>query len=264
LRDNRPLQLRDRTCNKGTSEPFRFSTILQIDYPRLRQELPGRTNAAVCWSDISRQEVAPHCEWGDIPKTYGTDLWWSARRLLDFHSVYYETAQRFIDLVFHGKPYLAVHLRRGDYWQHCVVIKRKGIPPWISFKTSKKLFDFDRGCYPSLELVEETIVRIAAEYQLEHVFIATNTPDEFRNLSTRIAASNHTNIQVSMPKSFFDGVDGGRGQMRRMDALIVEMCVLALGNAFLFNRYSSLSGMALEMAVLHDKATPTSSNVLCW
>jgi hypothetical protein len=264
LRDNRALHLRDRTCNKGSSEPFRFSTIMQVDYPRLHQSLPGRPTSAICWSDISKQDVAPHCEWADIPKSYGTDLWWSARRLIDFHAVYYATARRFVELVFQSEPYLAVHLRRGDYWQHCVVIKRKGIPPWVSFKNTNKLFDFERGCYPTLELVEATIMKVAAEHSIQHVFIATNTPDEFSEMAHRMATVNNTKVQVAIPKSFFDSVDGGRRRMRKLDTLIVEMAVLALGNAFLFNRYSSLSGMAYEMAVIHSKATPTSPNVMCW
>lgn len=264
LRDNRVLHLRDRTCNKGSAEPFRFSTILQIDYPQLRHTLAGRPNSAICWSDISKQDVAPHCEWADIPKSYGTDLWWSARKLIDFHNVYYTTARRFVDLVFRGEPYLAVHLRRGDYWQHCVVIKKKGIPPWVSFKNTKKLLDFERGCYPSLEVVESTILQVAAEHNLQHVFIATNTPDEFVDVARRIASANNTKVQVAIPKPFFDSVDGGRQRMRKLDTLIVEMAVLALGDAFLLNRYSSLSGMAYEMAVVNSKATPTSPNVVCW
>lgn len=264
LRDNRALHLRDRSCNKGSSEPFRFSTIMQVNYPRLHEDFPGRPTSAICWSDISKQDVAPSCEWGDIPKSYGTDLWWSARRLIDFHSVYYTTARQFVNLVFNNEPYLAVHLRRGDYWQHCVVIKRKGIPPWVSFKNTNKLFDFEKGCYPTLELVEATIIKVAAENNIRHVFIATNTPDEFAGMAQRVALANNTRIQVAIPKSFFDSVDGGRRRMRKLDTLIVEMAVLALGDAFLLNRYSSLSGMAYEMAVLHNKATPTSSNVMCW
>lgn len=264
LRDNRVLHLRDRTCNKGSGEPFRFSTILQIDYTKLVNTLPGRSNAAICWSDISKQDVAPHCEWKDIPSMYGTELWWRARRHLDFHTIYYEMGAQIVSLLFREEPFLAVHLRRGDYWQHCVVIKKRGVPPWISFKNTKKLFEFEQGCYPSIELVEQTLLRITSERQVKRVFIATNTPDEFANMSSRMATNHDVIVQIGIPETFFSSVDGGRGVLRKIDKLIVEMVVLSMGSVFLFNRYSSLSGMAYEMAVIHDRATPTSDNVICW
>lgn len=271
VRDQRALQLRDRSCNKGSQEPFRFSSILQIDYDRLARDIPGRSNAAICWSDISRQDKAPSCEWADIPKFYGTPLWWSARKLIDFHPVYYELGARFAQFQFQDRPFLAVHLRRGDYWQHCVVIKRRGIPPWESFRHTAKRYDYERGCYPSLELVAETLRKEADAFQLKDVFIATNTPDEFDALHAKLP---DLSIVASIPDAFFRSVALGQSaddtnvtvhqRLRRLDKLIIEVVVLSMGSAFLFNRYSSLSGLAYEMAVIHNRATVNGPNVACW
>lgn len=266
VRDNRALHLRDRSCNKGSEEPFRFSTIVQVDYEGLARELPGRDNAAICWSDISRQDKAASCEWGDIPKFYGSDLWWKVRRLIDFHVTYYDSAKRFVDLTFENRPYLAVHLRRGDYWQHCVVIKRKGVPPWESFRHVRKLYDYEKGCYPSLDLVYDTLKDVAKRhYGLKDIFIATNTVDEFLPLVRKLADHDGIQLVVGVPRTFYQSLSSGSGRpLRKLDELIIEMAVLSYGATFLFNRYSSLSGMAYEMAVVHGRAAVNGPTVACW
>lgn len=271
VRDNRVLHLRDRSCNKGSEEPFRYSTLLQIDYEALERTLPSRRNAAICWSDIARQDKAPQCEWGDVPKFYATELWWTVRRTIDFHPTYYRTAERFVQTTFSNRPFLAVHLRRGDYQQHCVVIKRRGVPPWISFAKVRKLYDFERGCYPSLALVEETLVDWATQRGLADVFIATNTPDEFEPLAQRLAerASSPLHVVVGILARFFSSVDRQprslEKRLRKLDQLVVEVIVLSLGRSFLFNRYSSLSAMAYEIAAMHGRIKQDSQeNFACW
>lgn len=271
--------LRDRTCDKGSVTPFRFSTILTIDQERAdelkkqeeqqkhlsKSDKPATKLGAVCWSDIPRQIEPPKCGWGEIPFFYGRPKWWVARSLIDFHAVYYAAAAEFVLHFFNNEPFIAVHLRRGDYFTHCVKVLSKRTPAWVSFATdlipsladlnpkrsaAKKidhngnLHSVHSNCFPTKMEVEEHLQRIRSETSIKHVFLATNHPDEFSDVAEKLGIRTFS----------IKGKDGFTLQTaRKMDALIVEMAVASMASFFVFNRYSSLSGSIFEMATIHNR-----------
>lgn len=251
-RDNTAYELRDRTCNKGSNEPYRYSTLLQIKYEKLP---PHKNRAAICWTDIKRQQEPPRCTWKDIPRFYGSAEWWEARRLIDFHQIYYKMAEKFVQKYLGAKPFLAVHMRRGDYYTHCVLIQRKGIKPWVTFTKTKGVRSGMSACYPTLQEVNETIHSLMAAANVSVAFVATNLPSELENFT----ASGRI---VTVRPGRLRAVAGEGSGMRVLDTLILEMAVLSFGSFFLFNKYSSFSATVFEMAAIHNRTT--SANVLVW
>ena len=254
FRDGAVYHLRDRTCNKGSDEPYRFSTILQINYTA-GAAASSSLQPAICWSDIKRQDEPKNCAWKDIPSFYGSPLWWQARAMIDFHAIYHEIAKALIAKHMRGEPYLASHVRRGDYASHCIVIKRKGIPPWETFRNVPKMFPFEEGCYPSPSLVVRTFEKLrVANPSLRRVFVATNAPSEFENVPGVVT-------MTQIRKSSVEGKDFPLW-FRHLDFMIVELLVLSMGDTFVFNRYSSFSGTAYETARIHGRIT--TNNAQCW
>lgn len=246
-RDNVVLRLRDRICNKGTAEPFRFSTILQIDYSRIPAKKKG---AAICWSDIKKQDEPRECSWTHIPKFYGTPLWWEARALIDFHPSYHQAAERFVKHKFGKEKFIGVHMRRGDYIHHCIKIQRKGIKPWIPFKGTKTLHRGMSSCFPNITEVEVALAKVKADHGAKYIFVGTNVPEELDPIKERLGI-----VLLADPERLGVGA-------RRMDYLIFEMAIMARASAFVFNKYSSLSGTVYEMATVANRTTK--ENVYCW
>lgn len=254
VRDNVTIRLRDRTCNRdGIDEPFRFSTIVQVNYSQVQRTLPSHNAAAICWCDISRQDTLRECEWKHVKYFYGNSLWWQARRAIDFHQVYYALASVFIDQFLGGKPFISIHLRRGDYEVHCKMLYRRGTSPWITFRSTKKLYGVMEGCYPSMDTVKRTIRMLRKSTTIDTVFVATNRPNV-------IAEAGFGKNVVTLPRSFFDRFMPGS---RMVDRIIVEMAVLSMGSFFVLNRFSSFSAMVYEMAMIHDRIQ-NSSTAVCW
>eukprot|EP00759_Apiculatamorpha_spiralis_P053823 PhF_6_TR644/c0_g1_i2/m.898/K03691/POFUT; peptide-O-fucosyltransferase len=247
-RDNRMIHLRDRICSKGTREYFRFSTILQVDYNASK-----RPKATLCWSDVKHgHDISPsQCTWDDIPRFYATPLWWEARRLIDFHPSFYNYAETFIEKQMKGEKFLGLHLRRGDYQHHCTVMRRKHEPPWISFRNMRKaneitpLQQYVTSCFPPISLIQSTIQKLCAKYQLKYVFVSSNSKEFIHVNFTRGLPEGIQVVMFSPPKS-----------MRAVDTIIVDMALLSLAHVTVFNRFSSFSSTAYEMMYIHDRYSP--------
>ena len=242
-RDGSDIELRDRSCSrvgagpqKGAVEPYRFSSILTIDYSREHsltagspsdeaaansdgEAIKGRwggggANASLCWSDIAgnKQTIPPACEWSHVPRFYGTPQWWRARRMIDFHPQYYRAAAHYVHAAFGGAPFIAVHSRRGDYYTHCHHVIKQGIPPWVTFSKTPHLVEAPkRRCFPSEEDMIEAIAAVAAlsGHTVRNVLVATNHPDELRGL------------QRAMARRSFGG--GGKGGSAAAEAYNIKV-----------------------------------------
>ena len=285
FRDKRHLRLRDRSCQSltGTAEPFRFSNLIQIDYRKVRKSM---RSASVCWGDWPRQDKS--CEWRDIPGFYGTPEWWLARSYVDFHQEYYRIADLMLRRSFamfapnHTSgipPFLTVHLRRGDYDKHCIMLMSQKSPAWLSFRRSTTLGQGMEGCFPSLTTVGDSVRSILRKTGLQYVFVATNTPKEvvehlkgvkgvllmnqpaFDFAQYEAPPSDpHTSVPLRLryQNSEFPHI------FRQVDRIVVEMCIMSRGSHFLFNRYSSLSATVYEQARIHGRILNNDTNVIVW
>ena len=250
FRDKRALRLRDRTCNKGTHEPFRYSTILSIDYERLPKD---RGDAAICWSDIARQDEAERCSWSDAFHFYGSPMWWEARALIDFHPEFYALAEEVRRAAFGERPFIALHLRRGDFQHHCTVLRRRGSPPWFPFRQCQRAVeDGAEDCFVSMETVRRAVTSLRKQHNVHDVFVATNTP-------TDVAQAFDADVNVKTVLSLLWPT-----LSRKLDAYIVEMCLMSMASVFVFNKYSSMSGAVFEMASIHGNIPRNSTEWYCW
>ena len=277
----------DRTCQRrgGNADPYRFSTILQVDYAKAERD--HKKSASLCWGDWERRESA--CNVDDIPQFYGTPDWWVARSMIDFHPIYYRVADDMLRRAFGVAsdqpvpPFITVHLRRGDYDKHCKLMTSKKEPAWLSFRTTKGLRRGIEGCYPSLNSVTESLLEIQKTSGMKHVFIATNNPKELEG----VAASVPGVIMMDHPAFNFSKYEsqdllGGHGQapdviersalykakyahkFRDVDRVIVEMCIMIRGKHFLFNKYSSMSATVYEQARVSGNMLAKDSNMITW
>jgi hypothetical protein len=342
-RDKERMLLRDRTCNKGSGEKYRYSTVLQVRYDRvarfqewqaarkaagisgdiefgnsrrggrgglLPSSLPKASDpqavrdaydafarqmddvtpldtsltppsaaAAICWADIKEKVLPRKCTWSDIPSFYGKPEWWESRHFIDMHSEYYTAARQILSATIGPNvPFVSLHLRRGDYMHHCQVIQKKRTPAWVSFWPTKTLLSSDgaafASCYPTVEQVAQVIDRVTKETGIPYVFIATNEPGEFANLTTPlheirsgVAASAAAKGSKRAWRAFVlpkltSLQPTPIVAMRHLDTLILDMVVLSLGSHFVLNRYSSFSATVYEMATIHGRTNE--SNVVCW
>jgi hypothetical protein len=350
-RDNLRYLLRDKTCNKGTGEKYRYTSILQVRYDRLRafndwraarlavgvdtpipfgnsrsagghpgldwraatpaERAPaklrdafdrfrdsmadtrpfdpstiaeGRENPSMCWLDIGQPPDPPRCTWSDIPSFYGKPHWWEARHFIDFHPEYYAAARSLLarvgaapdagptgDQPAQGRPFISMHLRRGDYIHHCVVIKRKRIPAFAAFWGVGSLVSADgsafESCWPSKQQVVDVIEQLTAKTGIDLVFIATNVAEEFQEFLTHIdqlrsgLGSTGPRWQAFALPPLDSFQPTPLEAMRGLDVLVLDMVIMSLGSHFVFNRYSSLSGTAYELAAIHGRANSTNVNV---
>ena len=303
------LELRDRTCDKGSVTPFRFSSIIAIDYHGAASAKSGAGSVAltktprICWSDIKRQNEAKNCAWKDIPSFYGKPDWWKARKFFDFQAKYYLAARKYIEHHFNNEPFISVHLRRGDYFTHCVSVRKKHTPAWLPFtahgaaKMIKSLADLDpkramlpkidhhgnpmpgvhSNCYPSFSEIQDHFARLREQTGFKHIFLATNLPEEFANLTEshgiHFFQPDPSKIMALGAKTARSSA-GARNNKpplrftasRKMDLMILEMCVASQGDHFVFNKYSSFSGSIYEMARIRGKVKEEDrlSNVMVW
>lgn len=292
FRDRRHLRLRDRTCQKvlGTAEPYRYSTILQVNYEEAKNTY--KREASICWGDWKKQDKS--CEWGDIPQFYGTPDWWVARSLIDFHPIYYQIADDMLRRAFRVvvspdhqptilPPFITVHLRRGDYDKHCKLMTSKKEPSWLSFRATKGLRKGIEGCYPNLNSVTESLQDIQKTTGIKHIFIATNSPMELEGVAAAVTGV----LMMNYPAFNFSSYEsqellGGAGtapdviernalykakyahKFRDVDRVIVEMCIMIRGKHFLFNKFSSLSATVYEQARVNGNIAAKDGNVITW
>ena len=102
-----------------------------------------------------------------------------------------------------------MHLRRGDYYQHCVKVRKGSVKEWVTFQRTphSSIFAGSRGqsagggpgavkldptpdpfatrfnqsiagCYPSLVDIERAFDAVAAATGITNIFVATNTPED--------------------------------------------------------------------------------------
>jgi hypothetical protein len=314
-RDGERMTLRDRTCNKGSHEKYRFSTVLQVRYDRLEtfrrwvsaRKAAGQSGAvqfgnsrrsgvggllsssvptasdaeavrtayahferqmldttpmdpkivpasftapAICWADIMEKVYPKRCTWTDIPAFYGKPDWWEARMFIDFHAEYYIVARQLLAAAIgDGVPFVALHLRRGDYLHHCTVLQKKRTPAWLAFWGVPSLLTKDgagfHSCYPTVDQVVEVIEKVTTP-------MAQLRASDASSRSWRAFVL--PKLAKLTPPPMID--------MRHLDTLILDMVVLSLGSYFVLNRYSSFSGTVYEAATIHGRANGT--NVRCW
>eukprot|EP01065_Artemidia_motanka_P015102 TRINITY_DN18986_c0_g1_i2.p1 TRINITY_DN18986_c0_g1~~TRINITY_DN18986_c0_g1_i2.p1 ORF type:complete len:413 (+),score=125.54 TRINITY_DN18986_c0_g1_i2:54-1241(+) len=246
VRDRVQLRLRDRVCMKYSTDWFRYSDIIAVDWKR-----PGA--AAVCWGDDTpdpERTILKGCEWKHTSKWYGSATFWDARSHVDFRREYYDYARRWLDAtVGPGLRYLSVHLRRGDFVAHCIKLAHKREPPFVTFSFNKKhrtmsADAYGEGCYPSDSSVVNSVRRaLAATVGLQAVFVSTNDP----GVVDMLRESLDPHVRVLR----FEHAP--EAKLRRVDAAIIDILLLGMGDAWLLNRYSSFSATAYETARIHGR-----------
>ena len=303
LRDGITIYLRDRSCEKSSMRPFRYSELLAMDHAAARRLWEGepfkKSNGSLCWSDAVPQTKLIACEWKQIHYQYGKSKWWDARRLIDFRPIYYAAAREYLAEVMkpENRRFISVHLRRGDYLQHCVYIAKRKPSPWVSFLNKTKVpsladnnvslaltpkrmdylrrenedksspFAVHSDCYPTIPECVVHLREIQSRTNIESVFLATNLKSgdhEYSLLRDEFGKSLHTVNREAMC-TIWRRITGK--ECRSIDRLIVEMAVASMGSFFVFNRYSSLSGTIFEMTSIHNRTigpldNPT--NVVTW
>eukprot|EP01062_Namystynia_karyoxenos_P010759 TRINITY_DN13829_c0_g3_i1.p1 TRINITY_DN13829_c0_g3~~TRINITY_DN13829_c0_g3_i1.p1 ORF type:complete len:489 (+),score=153.95 TRINITY_DN13829_c0_g3_i1:81-1469(+) len=244
----RQLLLRDRSCHKHSADYYRFSSLLEVNASRTGGPAP-----AVCWGDDQRDPPLRRCEWKHIPEWYGSPEWWRARAHIDFRPPYYAYARLWARRSTGGRPYVALHLRRGDYKTHCAKLRRKREPAWLSFSHDRRhralsSDAYGAGCYPAVADIESGArLALAALGTAGVVFVSTNDPGLVGQLASRGRIPAPVRAFPSDPRQL------RRLRLRPLDAAVVDMALISLASAWVLNRYSSFSGTAYEMATLHGR-----------
>ena len=179
---------------------------------------------------------------------YGSDDYWRHRLAFDFRDSFYSEVELFLQQEgIAEKPFLAVHLRRGDYVKFCKEITknykklRLAHWKWASKRGSRDLYSKHMDtCFPSTEKVVAGINRLLELHNLEHVVMATTSPDflpgnaDFeKQIKGKVHAFNAK--QYEMSSAAFTAVDS---------------VLLARASHKLLNRYSTLSLTGLDLAVI--------------
>eukprot|EP00760_Papus_ankaliazontas_P025776 PhM_4_TR2871/c0_g1_i2/m.96928/K03691/POFUT; peptide-O-fucosyltransferase len=229
---------------------FRWSDVLNVN------------TSEVCLSDS--HSWSQHGTWMRKCPThthgfYGTTEYWTLRRVFDFHSAYYRLAERMLREVFMvSGPYVAVHVRKGDYSNFCrdtakgSGVKKYLIAPYVRGVGKGLGTNFMSQCDPSLSDVVKHVAAVAATIGTRNVFLSTNSAEVEKELSS----AQHGLTIFTMPKKkvMFDEDDGesDRGvELVQSHRVVLSLILLARGEAKILNRYSTFSQTALDVATMH-------------
>eukprot|EP01062_Namystynia_karyoxenos_P013269 TRINITY_DN14789_c0_g2_i1.p1 TRINITY_DN14789_c0_g2~~TRINITY_DN14789_c0_g2_i1.p1 ORF type:complete len:521 (+),score=107.23 TRINITY_DN14789_c0_g2_i1:85-1647(+) len=286
------VQWRDISCtservgNKKAgyvdSKHFRWSALLNtpLSIPLCFSDGADWVRTDNCPYVAGREEGRKH-EWGASAE------WWAARRSLDWRPRYYSAAQWYVKRTFGGEPYIAVHLRRGDFLYHCRKEDRhllKGLEPklapvdsWLYLtersgdpNRSSLSKTFMNACYPPFTTVVQALRRVAANVGVKQFFVTcTERTGKYSPGGTfqRMMAP----LKVaSLPYRSGSFAEAQQEPFAAPDALeletgvhkdIVDLAVISMGAHLVLNRFSTFSGTAVEMAILHGRVRPNGSNV---
>eukprot|EP01060_Flectonema_neradi_P024598 TRINITY_DN33520_c0_g1_i1.p1 TRINITY_DN33520_c0_g1~~TRINITY_DN33520_c0_g1_i1.p1 ORF type:complete len:408 (+),score=65.72 TRINITY_DN33520_c0_g1_i1:31-1254(+) len=246
FRDRKKLKLRDRVCMKYSKEWFRYSEILVINQ--------SKSNAmTTCFAQEAPnpEGYLRNCEWRHHAKFYGSPQYWEARSHISFNGGYYTFADQWTSAVIgKNKKYLSLHVRRGDYESHCIKLKKKREPAWLSYSWKKQNDvygqPYDSSCFPSTEEIISGIQKVidASDVALDAVFLSTND----RYLVSNITQSGV--IKIPVVKMKFSSQQKQQLSLRDVDLAIIDMILLSQGSAWILNKFSSFSATAYEMAMV--------------
>ncbi|KAJ9457016.1 hypothetical protein DIPPA_33472 [Diplonema papillatum] len=271
VRDGLPaLTLRDRVCMKYSTDWFRYSEVLTFAPPPGAR---GRAGTRVCFrDDAPNPEFKRPCEWRHVQEWYGTPPFWAARRAVDFNAGYHAYADAWLRrhlphaggtgpseaAVWDHHPYLAVHVRRGDYQTHCLKMKKKKEQTWLSYSWNSSHTKFalspevyGAGCYPSVDDVAAGVARVLGERRgVKSVFVSSNDKQLVKELQRRNPRVPFFQLAFH-PRGNETEAPGGSnsgGGLRGVDLAIVDMIIMARASAWILNRFSSFSATPYEMA----------------
>ena len=260
------LNLRAKVCMKYSRDWFRYGDILTINYSKPRA-------VPVCFGpdypDPEKTNNIKHCEWRHVKEWYGTRAFWEARSHLSFNIGY----TTFVDSWLAGNapqeggvvlPYLSLHVRRGDYFTHCIKLKKKKEPAWLSYSWNPKhnvisSEPYGVSCFPQnadiIAGIKRVVKRNAA---LRGVFISTNDEE----LVSVLKADKTINLPVFSLQ--FPGIHNATAELglRGVDLAIIDMLLLAKGSAFILNKFSSFSATPYEIAMVEGRIT--NENLWWW
>eukprot|EP01064_Diplonema_japonicum_P016895 TRINITY_DN24949_c0_g1_i1.p1 TRINITY_DN24949_c0_g1~~TRINITY_DN24949_c0_g1_i1.p1 ORF type:complete len:400 (+),score=65.38 TRINITY_DN24949_c0_g1_i1:48-1202(+) len=247
-RDRVKLNLRDRLCMKYSKDWFRYSEILDIE---------EKGGPPVCFGSnfADPEKYLKRCEWKNIREWYGSRNFWAARKKIAFNKGYMEYAEKWLEKNSGGSKFLAIHVRRGDYFTHCKQIAKKKEPAWHAFSWNKAHKTVSEGggyvrqaCYPTMEEVAAGIDRVVGHQKdanITSVFVSSNDKDLIKNVS----------LLVSSPLSFFQLHFPNGTSLRGVDQAIIDMVILSKASSWILNRYSSFSATPYELAYTDGRVT---------
>eukprot|EP01061_Rhynchopus_euleeides_P020017 TRINITY_DN3275_c0_g2_i1.p1 TRINITY_DN3275_c0_g2~~TRINITY_DN3275_c0_g2_i1.p1 ORF type:complete len:427 (+),score=130.09 TRINITY_DN3275_c0_g2_i1:169-1449(+) len=262
------LNLRNRVCMKYSRDWFRYSDILAVNYSNPKA-------VPVCFGpdypDPEKTFNIKHCEWRHVVEWYGSPRFWEARSHISFNAGYTDYINAW--LAAHAPrgsegqvlPYLSLHVRRGDYITHCIKMRRKREPPWLSYSWKKRRNEiasndpYGASCLPSTEQIVAGINRVVElNPHVGAVFLSSN--DEA--LLGEIQGSGK--VRLPLFRLHFNGVANATAELglRGVDLAVIDMLLLSRGSAFIFNRFSSFSATPYEIAYVTGRVTET--NIWWW
>jgi hypothetical protein len=203
----------------GDDRPLRAGRLecraVLAPYSSLAPELAADPAASIL---LNRFETA---FWGS---NFGDAEYWRVRSRLVFAQRLRDEAARFVDARLAGRPYLSVHLRRGDF-------ESAGRNP------------------PLLEEVAEQVQRLRAARGLEEVFLATDaSAEELETLRRQL------DFVLYRPRGDEEWLDG--------EVAIVEQLIAAGGTVFIGTATSTFSGVIREEREIRGLSADSTWNVL--
>ena len=251
VRDKRKLKLRDRVCMKYSKEWFRYSEILFINQSK-------RNAVTTCFAkEAPNPEMyLKNCEWRHHAKFYGTPQYWETRSHISFNAGYYRFADHWISTVIgKNKNYLSLHVRRGDYETHCIKLKKKREPAWLSYSWKKQndIYGepYDASCFPSTDQIIAGIQKVISSsvVRIDAVFVSTNDHELVSNISR------NGNIKIPVVRMTFNPTQQKQLSLRDVDVAIIDMILISQGSSWILNKFSSFSATAYEMAMVTGRIT---------
>jgi hypothetical protein len=148
------------------------------------------------------------------------------------HSDYVRLAMDVTENVFRGK-FLAVHVRRGDYWNKC-----------------KRLTELDlqANCYPSTPTLLRTIRNKARENDIRVIYIATNLGGDRQEFAP---------LEEAFEIYYHQDVFSATSAFNSNQKALLDMALCSLATDFIGNFYSSFSRTIFEQRELMQQPFST-------
>ena len=220
---------------------FRWSSLFNV------------SQGAICFSDTYTWSEHPWmkgCALTDASyrRYYGSPAYWEERPMFDFRDSYYHEVERWLTREgIAGKPFLAVHLRRGDYVKFCREISknykklRLAHWKWASKQGTRDVYSRHMDtCFPDRAKVVAGINKLLELHGLEHVVMATTDKDYLPG-SEDFAKDIHGKLHA---------FDASRYDMTKAAYTATDSILLARATHKLLNRYSTLSLTGIDLSVV--------------